>query len=66
MIDRVEAWPTVGRSSLVFFDDPNAPGVEQWRMCSTIRSITSVALAAKPGDDPEAQHKSQLPGTPAS
>jgi hypothetical protein len=39
-ITRVEAYPALGRSSIVFFDDPLRPWMEQWRVCSTICSIT--------------------------
>ncbi|GAB3439075.1 hypothetical protein GCM10027517_12050 [Phycicoccus ginsengisoli] len=41
-IASVGVWPEVGRSSLVFFDDPYDPSVEQWRICSRIRSITRI------------------------
>ena len=47
-IDRIEVWPAVGRSSLVFFDDPNVPGVEQWRICSTIRTISRLDADTEP------------------
>ncbi|MDU0314092.1 hypothetical protein RKE38_10385 [Phycicoccus sp. M110.8] len=39
-ITKVGAWPEVGRRSLVFFDDPEDELWEQWRICSTIGSIT--------------------------
>lgn len=39
-ITRVLAWPAVGRRSMVFFDDPDDPTLEHWRICSRIRSIT--------------------------
>lgn len=47
-IDGAGAWPAVGRSSLVFFDDPNDLGIEQWRICSTIRSIACLAPTLNP------------------
>ncbi|TQJ49279.1 hypothetical protein FBY26_0957 [Phycicoccus sp. SLBN-51] len=37
---RVEAWPAVGRRTLLFFDDPYDFTTEHWRICSRIRSIT--------------------------
>ena len=49
---RVEAWPSVGQRTLVFFDDPNDPAVERWRICSRILSITrlpSDPLSPVPG-----------------
>ena len=39
-ITRVLAWPAVGQRSMVFFDDPDNPSWEHWRICSRIRSIT--------------------------
>ncbi|SOD73563.1 hypothetical protein SAMN05892883_2858 [Jatrophihabitans sp. GAS493] len=39
-ITRVVAYPAVGASSHVFFDDPLNPDMEQWRISSTIRLIT--------------------------
>lgn len=42
-ITRVDCWPQVGSSSLVWFDDPTDPGrIEQWRRSSRIVSITEV------------------------
>lgn len=41
-ITKVGAWPEVGRRSLVFFDDPEDELWEQWRICSTIGSITRI------------------------
>lgn len=42
-ITRVDAWPRVGSTSLVWFDDPGDPGgTEQWRQSSRIISITEV------------------------
>ena len=38
-ITRVGRWPEVGHNSLVFFDDPDNPLLEHWRVCSTIRGI---------------------------
>jgi hypothetical protein len=45
-IPNVGAWPEVGGRALVFFDDPENPFEEQWRLCSAIRSITRVSAAA--------------------
>lgn len=42
-ISRVERWPRVGSTSLVFYDDPAHPDdVEQWRQSSQIVSITQI------------------------
>lgn len=41
-IGRVAVWPVVGRQSLLFFDDPNESSQEQYRVCSTIESITAI------------------------
>jgi hypothetical protein len=49
-ITRVTAWPAVGRSALVFFDDPHLDALEHWRQCSTIQSITRLA-PGEPGED---------------
>lgn len=39
-ITRVERWPRVGATSLLWFDDPNHPHqLEHWRQCSWIQSI---------------------------
>lgn len=39
-ITRVERWPRVGATSLVWFDDLDHPHLlEQWRQCSRIQSI---------------------------
>lgn len=48
----VERWPQVGSTSLVFFDDPNDPLIEQWRISSTIRRIEPAdrSNAQPPGD----------------
>lgn len=45
---RVEAWPAVGQQALLFFDDPDDPAREHWRICSTIRVI--VRLPSGEGD----------------
>ena len=39
-LSRVDAWPAVGHRTLLFFDDPQNPLREHWRICSRIRSIT--------------------------
>ncbi len=42
-LTRVDRWPQVGKSSLLWFDDVNHPVfVEQWRRSSTILSIQRV------------------------
>jgi hypothetical protein len=41
-LTRVDAWPAVGHRTLIFFDDPEDPTMEHWRICSGIRSITRV------------------------
>jgi len=42
-ITRVQRWPQVGSTSLVFYDDPAYPdGREHWRQSSPIASITKV------------------------
>lgn len=42
-ITRVEKWPAVGSSSLIFYDDLLNPVFkEQWRICSTIVSIEKI------------------------
>lgn len=38
-IRSVERWPQVGSTSFAFFDDPDNPLIEQWRISSTIRRI---------------------------
>lgn len=46
-ISRVERWPRVGDTSLVWFDDPEAPAErELWRQSSTIVSITALPDAS--------------------
>jgi len=43
-ITRVERWPHVGSTSLVFFDDPHEPDrAEHWRRSSDIVSITEIS-----------------------
>jgi hypothetical protein len=49
---RVERWPAVGKQTLLFFDDPDDPTLEHWRICSTIRAI--VRLPSAEGDPPSA------------
>lgn len=39
VIGRVGRWPEVGRSFLIFFDDPDRPWMEQWRLSSPVQSI---------------------------
>ena len=40
-LTRIDRWPAVGATSLIWFDDPVAPElVEQWRQSSTVASIT--------------------------
>jgi hypothetical protein len=42
-ISRVDLWPQVGSTSLVWFDDPVDPaGTEHWRRSSRIISITEM------------------------
>jgi len=49
-ITHIEQYPQVGSRSLVWFDDPTDPGLEHWRISSTIQSITRL----DPGDSPAA------------
>jgi hypothetical protein len=51
-ITRIERYPEVGSCSIVWFDDPHDPLVEQWRVSSTIRSITRLEAAGEPLDTP--------------
>lgn len=51
-ITGVGRYPEVGASSLVFFDDPERPWMEQWRVCSTIASITRLGADLDDGSDP--------------
>ncbi|MFC8502478.1 hypothetical protein ACFUC1_08965 [Pedococcus sp. NPDC057267] len=46
----VGVWPEVGRSSVVFFDDPYDPTMEEWRICSKIRSITRIEAPRSNGE----------------
>jgi hypothetical protein len=39
---RVERWPAVGGQSVVVYDDPFYPALEQWRRCSIIQSIVAL------------------------
>jgi len=42
-ITRIERWPVIGSTSLVWFDDPSAPAErEQWRQSSTIVRIVEI------------------------
>ena len=42
-ITRVDRWPVVGSTSLVWYDDPNSPLTrEHWRQSSIIASITGI------------------------
>jgi hypothetical protein len=42
-ITRVQCWPRVGATSLVFYDNPTDPHrFEQWRQSSRIVSITEI------------------------
>ncbi|GAA2735266.1 hypothetical protein GCM10009867_17190 [Pedococcus aerophilus] len=54
-ITNVGRWPAVDHSSLVFFDDPQDPTTEHWRICSRIRSITRIAPTAPPGENGRTQ-----------
>lgn len=49
-ITRVLTWPAVGERSMVFFDDPDNPALEHWRICSRIRSITRLDVEGAPAD----------------
>ena len=43
-ITRVVQWPAVGHRSFIWYDDPECPdALEQYRISSTIRSITRLA-----------------------
>jgi hypothetical protein len=46
-ITRVDFWPKVGATSLVFYDDPDDPTKEQWRWSSTIRMISPAGPAGQ-------------------
>ncbi|WP_395307979.1 hypothetical protein V4U86_21705 [Mycobacterium sp. AMU20-3851] len=49
-ISRIERWPRVGGTSLVWFDDPEALAErELWRQSSTIVSITALPDVSPPG-----------------
>lgn len=49
-LGRVDRWPAVGGTFLIWFDDPSRPDeVEHWRQSSTIRSIER--LEGKPSED---------------
>lgn len=50
-ISRVVDWPTVGQRFFVFFDDPENPLMEQWRISSTVRRIESVDPDARVDED---------------
>lgn len=41
----VEWWPRVGEMHLVWFDDPDDPGMEHFRRSSRIRSIVEIQPA---------------------
>lgn len=42
-ISRVDRWPSVGSTSLVWFDDPSDPqAIEHWRRSSRIVTITEM------------------------
>jgi hypothetical protein len=43
---RVVSWPQVGQQSLVLCDDRDHPGLEHWRLSSTITQITREGPAA--------------------
>lgn len=47
-LTRVDVWPAVGHRTLLFFDDPEDPTTEHWRICSRIRSITRVGSSTAP------------------
>jgi hypothetical protein len=47
-ITSVERWPEVGRTSLVWFDDPAHPQLlEHWRQSSTIATIELLGVDAQ-------------------
>lgn len=56
-ITSVQSYPAVGSCSYVFFEDPDRPWMEQWRISSTIASITRLdgeglaTTLAPAGDD---------------
>jgi hypothetical protein len=50
-ITRVTAWPRVGEVSCVWFDDPQDGLVEQYRVSSTIQSITTLPALDSEGRD---------------
>ena len=49
----VEAWPRIGASTLVFFDDPNDFVMEQWRISSPVVRIDELVEVSKTGDGDE-------------
>jgi hypothetical protein len=57
-ITRVVAYPVVGESSHVIFDDPERPWLEQFRISSPIRSIKRLS-----GDDPGSRDASVVTNT---
>lgn len=50
-LTRVDVWPAVGHRTLLFFDDPDDPTMEHWRICSRIRSITRLTSTSPSGND---------------
>lgn len=77
-ITRVERWPRVGSTSLVFYNDPNRPfDYEHFRQSSRIESISRISptgsgdaaprsTTALPGDDwhaPDWDHPGYLTGS---
>ena len=45
-LTRVERWPEIGKTSLIWFDDPERPQTrEHWRQSTIINSITRVVEA---------------------
>lgn len=49
-LTRVETWPQVGSSMMLWFDDPDVPwAVEHWRVSSPVRRIVKDAQKSTEG-----------------
>ena len=51
-LTRIDRWPAVGATSLIWFNDPAFPELlEQWRKSSTVRSIVRLAADYVPAGE---------------